>query len=125
MSQRLVVFQSLWAMERRHTDGWERSLDDNVRMVAEAGFDGISAHYTDRACVRRLAQLRSDHGLDAQGQCFPRTIDDLQPVLENAAEFGLHHLDIQPDVRPALSQNASGCSTDGNDWRNRSISRSI
>jgi len=53
MSQHLSIFQSLWAMARRHTDGSERSLDDNVRMIAEAGFDGISAHYTDRAYARR------------------------------------------------------------------------
>lgn len=100
MSQRLLVFQSLWAMERRHTDGRERSLEQNVRMIAGAGFDGLSAHYTDRTAVRRLAQLRADHGLDVEGQCFPRTVDDLQPVLENAVEFGAHHIDLQPDVRP-------------------------
>lgn len=100
MTQRLLVFQSLWAMERRHTDGRERSLEENVRMIADAGFDGLSAHYTDRAYVQRLAQLRADHGLDAEGQCFPRSVDDLQPVLENAVEFGVHHIDLQPDVRP-------------------------
>lgn len=38
--------------------------------------------------------------MTAEGQCFPRTVDDLKPVLEIAAEFPLHHLDIQPDVRP-------------------------
>lgn len=100
MSQRLLVFQSMWAMERRHTDGRERSLEENVQMIAGAGFDGLSAHYTDRASVRRLAQLRADYGLDAEGQCFPRTVDDLRPVLENAVEFGAHHIDLQPDVRP-------------------------
>jgi hypothetical protein len=99
MGQRLLVFQSLWAMERRHTDGFERTLEDNLRMIAQAGFDGVSAHYMDRAAVRQLAQLRGDYGLDVEGQCFPRTIDDLQPVLENAVEFGAHHIDIQPDVR--------------------------
>ena len=100
MSQRLLVFQSVWAMERRHTDGYERTLEENVRMIAAAGFDGVSAHYTDRESVQRLAQLRRPHGLHAEGQCFPRTVDDLQPVLENAAEFGVHHIDLQPDVRP-------------------------
>ncbi|WP_322046746.1 sugar phosphate isomerase/epimerase [Paraburkholderia sp. J67] len=100
MSQSLVVFQSLWSMERRHSDGWERSLEENAQMIAAAGFDGISAHYTNRAYVRRLAELRSDFKLDAEGQCFPRTVDDLKPVLENATEFGLHHLDIQADIRP-------------------------
>ena len=42
MSQHLSIFQSLWAMARRHTDGSERSLVDSVRMIAEAGFDGIN-----------------------------------------------------------------------------------
>ncbi len=87
-------------MERRHTDGYERTLEENVRMIAEAGFDGVSAHYTNRDDVRRLAQLRAEYGLTAEGQCFPRTVDDLQPILENAVEFGIHHIDLQPDVRP-------------------------
>lgn len=108
MSQRLLVFQSMWAMERRHTDGFERSLEANLQMIADAGFDGVSAHYGDRDEVRRLAVLRKEHGLDAEGQCFPRTVDDLQPVLENAAECGVHHIDLQPDVRPrSLSQALS------------------
>ena len=38
--------------------------------------------------------------MTAEGQCFPKTVDDLKPVLEIASEFPLHHLDIQPDVRP-------------------------
>lgn len=100
MAQRLLVFQSMWAMERRHTDGFERSFEDNLQMIAQAGFDGVSAHYTDRADVRRLAQLRTEYRLDAEAQCFPRTVDDLQPVLENAVECGAHHIDLQPDVRP-------------------------
>ena len=29
--QELVVLQSLWAMERRHTDGFERSLEETSR----------------------------------------------------------------------------------------------
>ncbi|WP_118183942.1 sugar phosphate isomerase/epimerase family protein [Paraburkholderia phosphatilytica] len=100
MGQQLLVFQSMWAMERRHSDGHERTLEENLRMISEAGFDGVSAHYTNRDSVRRLAELRNAYGLQAEGQCFPSTIDDLQPALENAVEFGVHHLDLQPDVRP-------------------------
>jgi hypothetical protein len=106
MAQRLLVFQSLWAMERRHTDGYERSLEENVRMIAEAGFDGVSAHCTKRDDVKRLAELRQAYGLAAEGQCFPTTVDDLQPVLELATEFGLHHVDLQPDVRPRTQKEA-------------------
>lgn len=98
--QKLLVLQSLWAMERRHTDGFERTLEDNVAMIADAGFDGVSAHWTDRAAVARTAELLRSRGLVAEGQCFPKTVDDLKPVLELASAFPVHHICLQPDVRP-------------------------
>ena len=98
--QKLLVFQALWAMERRHTDGFERSLEENVKMIAEAGFDGISSDWRDRDKCRRMSALMKQYNLTAEGQCFPKTVDDLKPALENATEFRLHHLDIQPDIRP-------------------------
>ncbi len=106
MTQRLEIYQSMWAMERRHTDGFERSLEDNVAMIAQAGFDGVSASYASRDEVRRLTGLLAPHGLHAEAQCFPRTIDELQPILERATEFGVHHIDLQPDVRPRRLHDA-------------------
>ena len=97
--QSLTVFQSLWAMELRSALTPERSLEENIGLISEAGFDGVSAHWYDRAYVRPLAALLKDHGLKAEGQCFPKTIDELKPALENAAEFGVAHLCLQPDVR--------------------------
>jgi len=98
--QRLLVLQSMWPMERRHTDGWERSLEDNVEMIASAGFDGVSAHCTDRNLVRHLTDLTRPHGFAFEGQCFPKSVDDLKPILDIATEFGVTHLDLQPDARP-------------------------
>lgn len=40
-----------------------------------------------------------------EGQCFPKTVDDLKPVLEIAAEFGVNHIDLQPNVRPRRLQD--------------------
>jgi hypothetical protein len=97
--QTLKVFQSLWAMELRSARQPERDLVENVRLIAQAGFDGVSAHWHDRAHVRQLHALLKDHGLDAEGQCFPKTVDDLKPVLDNAVAFGVHHLCLQPDAR--------------------------
>lgn len=97
--QKLRIFQSLWAMERRHTDGYERSLHENIAMIAEAGFDGISAHYTNRADVARLNNAIRGTGLKVEGVCFPRTVEDLRLTLELAAEFPVSHIDLQPDVR--------------------------
>ena len=95
----------MWAMERRHTDGIEPTLDDSVRRIAEAGFDGISAHWFDRPRVRQHWDLMTAHGLGAEGQCFPKTVDDLARVLEVASEFPPHHLNVQPDVRPRRLQD--------------------
>lgn len=97
--RRLVVFQSLWSMERRHTDGVEPSLEENVARIAAAGFDGISAHWYDREAVGRTAACLSGTGLAVEGMCFPKTIDALKPALEVCAEHGVHHLNLQPDVR--------------------------
>ena len=100
MTQRLDIYQSLWAMERRHTDGYERSLEENIELIAQAGFDGVSGSYTSRDEARRLSRLLAANGMQAEVQAFPRTVDELQPVLELATEFGAHHIDLQPDVRP-------------------------
>jgi hypothetical protein len=87
-------------MERRHTDGIERTVEENVRMIAEAGYDGISTHCTDPAMVARVAALIRPEGLAFEGQCFPKTVDDLKPVLDLAVKHGVRHLDLQPDIRP-------------------------
>ena len=98
--QKLLVLQSLWAMERRHTDGIERSLETNVEMIANAGFDGLASIWTERAQARRVTELVAPHGLVVEGLCFPKSVDDLKPVLEIASEFKIHHLNVQPNVRP-------------------------
>ncbi|HEV7321184.1 MAG TPA: sugar phosphate isomerase/epimerase [Ensifer sp.] len=98
--QTLLVFQSLWAMERRHPDGRERSLEENIADIVEAGFDGVSAHYTNRHDVLRLNEAIRGTGLKVEGVCFPRTVEDLTLTLELAAEFPVSHIDLQADVRP-------------------------
>ena len=47
----------------------------------------------------RIDQAK-DYGFVIEGQAFPRSIDGLRPALELAAEYGIHHLTVQADVRP-------------------------
>lgn len=98
--QKLRIYQSLWAMERRHSQHPERSLNDNIALIADAGFDGVSAHYTDRSQVTALHRALAGTGLGIEGQCFPRTVDDLRGPLDLAQDHPLTHLDLQPDIRP-------------------------
>lgn len=98
--QKLLVLQSMWAMERRAPDGIEKSIEENVGAILGAGFDGISMSFTDAAGARRAAALVKPQGKVIEAHWFPKTVDDLKPALELCTEIGVHHLDVQPDVRP-------------------------
>ena len=100
MAQRLAVYQSLWAMERRRPDGAEWPLETQLEMIRAAGFDGAGVRFVDPTFARRVTGFLRGHGLTWQAQCYPRTVDDLAPVLDLVAELGADHVNLQPDVRP-------------------------
>ena len=98
--QQLQVFNSIWAMERRRPDGHEWSLEEQVEMLAEAGFDGM-----DLLCGRpdqaRAAQRVLDrHGLGCSCCAFPTSIEGLQADIDLAIELGATHLNIIGQVYP-------------------------
>ncbi|MCK1679600.1 TIM barrel protein [Bradyrhizobium sp. 147] len=87
-------------MERRHPDGIERSIEENLTMIKDAGFDGISTSCVDRARVALIARALTGRGLAVEGMCFPKTIDDLKAAIDLGRQLGALHLNVQPDVRP-------------------------
>jgi hypothetical protein len=98
--QRLLVYQSLWAMERRRPDGLEWSLEEKLEMIRVAGFDGAGVRFFDRAYAREVTAKLRAWGLSWQAQCYPRTVEELRPILEHVAELGADHVNLQADVRP-------------------------
>jgi hypothetical protein len=72
MAQELVVFQSLWAMERRHSDGMERSLEQNVKMILDAGFDGVSIECKRCSCGAAHSGLAQASWQVDGGAVFPK-----------------------------------------------------
>ena len=77
--QRLLVYQSLWAMEQRRPDGFEWSLDQKLQMIRDAGFDGAGVRFFDREYARQVTQRLREWGLTWQAQCYPQHVEDLHP----------------------------------------------
>ncbi len=100
-----VVFQSMWAMQNEQ-GVLPSALEQQLTKVAQAGFDGITDHYFEPVAARALSRTASRLGLQIEGQLFPSTIDELQPALEIASEYGCHHLTIQADNRPRSLREA-------------------
>jgi len=98
--QKFLIFQSLWAMERRRPDGQEWSLDEKLNMIGEAGYDGAGVRFLDRDQVGYITRFLRSNNMKWQAQCYPRTLEDLAGVLELVGEFGADHINLQPDIRP-------------------------
>ena len=105
MPQQLRILQSLWAMERRRPDGAEWPSDVQLQMIRDAGYDGVGVRFVDPAFARSVTSVMRDHGLIWQAQCYPKTVDDLRPILDLVQELGADHVNLQPDVRPLRLQD--------------------
>ncbi len=102
MTQRLEVFQSLWAMEQRKPGVPERPMEENFRMAAEARYDGLCidpAVHEIEDC-RKLKPLYREYGLQCMVNAFPAAIDELRPLLELARELDACLVNVIGRVMP-------------------------
>lgn len=100
----LLVFQSMWAMEGLPFQGPEWTLEEKVRQMAEAGFDGAEVDFDDLESSLKVTSLLKQHGLKWNATCFPKTVDDLRPIIEWIELCGAehcHHINLQPNIRPS------------------------
>lgn len=106
--QKLKIFQSLWAMELRHPEKPERSMEENFRMVAEAGYDGICIDPAadEIESFRNLIPLYDGFGLDCMLNAFPYSEEDMLPLLTLATECNAQLVNIIGGVMPIQPEDA-------------------
>ena len=99
--QQLKVLQTLWGMDHVKGRPPVRPLEAYLDEIAAAGFDGVGGAFFTRGDARAICTGARARGLIVEGVVFPTDIASLEPMLDWAGEFGAHHLDIQPQLRPA------------------------
>jgi hypothetical protein len=102
MSQRLEVYQSLWAMERRRPGVAELPMEERFRRAAEAGYHGLCidpAVQEIGECLK-LKPLYRDFGLKCMVNAFPATVAELRPLLDLAAELDASLVNVIGQVMP-------------------------
>ncbi len=98
--QRLEVFQSIWALERRRPDGLEWSLEEKVQMVAEAGYAGMDLYSFTPDVSRAAGTLLREAGLACTCCAFPKSIDGFRADIDMALELGARHLNVIGQLYP-------------------------
>ena len=106
--QELKIFQSLWAMELRSPDTIERTAEQNFRMVAEAGYDGIciDPSVAEIAESLKLKPLFEEFGLHCMMNAFPFEIGDMRPLYSLANDLGASLVNIIGGVMPIRAEDA-------------------
>lgn len=107
MMQKLLVLQSLWAMQNLRDAPAERSLEENVARIKAAGFDGFGTMWEDDATAARASDLAAREGLILEGLCIPQNLAGIKTALERSARFPLHHLNLQVRILPRTVDEAS------------------
>ncbi len=104
----LKVFQSLWGMELRSPHEPERTPAQCFKMAAEAGFDGlcIDPAVDEIESCRKLAPLYKEYELNCMVNAFPATGDELQPLLDLAAEMNACQVNVIAGVMPLRPEEA-------------------
>ena len=102
MTQKLEIYQSLWAMELRQPGVPERPMEDHFKMAAEAGYHGLcidpAIHEIDD--FLQLKPLYREYGLKCMVNAFPATVAELPPLLGLATELGASLVNVIGQVMP-------------------------
>ena len=101
----LLLFQSMWAMERLPWRGGEWTFEEKVERIAAAGYQGAAVEFDDYEQAKEITGAASRPRPEMERRVLP---DDgrgaARPQSSYANEFGIEHathVNLQPNVRPS------------------------
>jgi hypothetical protein len=102
MTQKLEIYQSLWAMEKRQPGQPERPMEQNFEMVSKAGYHGlcIDPAVSEIDDFLKLEPLYRSYGLKCMVNAFPATVEELPPLLELAQALDASLVNVIGQVMP-------------------------
>ena len=105
---RLEIYQSLWAMELRRPGCTELTPEESFAKIAAAGYDGVCLDpaVDEIDWCLALGELYKSHSLGCMINAFPRTVDDMQPLLELAVDLEACHVNVISGVMPIRPEDA-------------------
>ena len=106
--QKLEVYQSLWGMEQRHPRRPEPGPEDTLSRIAAAGFDGVCLDpaVDEIAACRALQSPIEQHQLRTMINAFPRSDEELQPLLDYAKSVDASVVNVISGVMPIKPEDA-------------------
>jgi hypothetical protein len=102
---RLEVLMSWWGMSGlgdQNGAGTEWSMEEKVRYIAEAGYDGINGMLPEGKDAEQWHRLLDQYNLSYSVNAYPKTAEDLDVFLCEAKSFGrIDFVNVQV-MRPFL-----------------------
>ena len=92
---RLLVFQSVWGLDKCKGFDIENDLDAALLRVIEAGFDGVGVNIARVARTATVARMMNARGLAWEGQVLAHDAAQLSAYIAEAHRLGAHHLNVQ------------------------------
>ena len=93
---RLLVFQSVWAMDGLPDVDLETRPEEALARIAQAGFDGAGVNIVRKRRAEATARVMGEHGLSWEAQALVRNADELARYIDAAyALGGAHHFNVQ------------------------------
>lgn len=92
---RLLVLQSVWALDKCPGFDIENDLDAALARVIDAGFDGVGVNIVRTARTEGVVRAMNPRGLAWEAQVLVHDAAQLAGHIEQAHRLGAHHLNVQ------------------------------